>query len=121
MSSYININLIRFEYRGSWFAEAPGQIKEKMPVMWENEYDRKTHILETTWLSKGLDEDKKSLENNKNFKIFKDSIDTEIPIVMAMAKDLNKHPAEVKQYQGVYKVLVLSYKPEIRIRFLSQI
>ena len=47
MSSYININLIRFEYRGSWFAEAPGQIKEKMPVMWENEYDRKTHILET--------------------------------------------------------------------------
>ena len=52
---------------------------------------------------------------------FKDHINTEIPIVMAMAKDLNKHPAEVKQYQGVYKVLVLSYKPEIRIRFLSQI
>ena len=59
MSSYININLIRFEYRGSWFAEAAGQIKEKMPVMWENEYNRKTHILETTWLSKGLDGDKK--------------------------------------------------------------
>ena len=47
MNSYVNINLIRFEYRGSWFAEAPGKIKEKMPVMWENEYDRKTHILET--------------------------------------------------------------------------
>ena len=29
MSSYININLIKFEYRGSWFAEAPGQIKKK--------------------------------------------------------------------------------------------
>ena len=51
----------------------------------------------------------------------KDRINTEIPIVMAMAKDLNKHTAEVKQYQGVYKVLVLRYKPEIRIRFLSQI
>ena len=63
MSSYVNINLIRFEYRGSWFAEAPGQIKEKMPVMWENEYDRKTHILETTWLSKGLDGDKRSYKH----------------------------------------------------------
>ena len=121
MSSYININLIRFEYRGSWFAEVPGQIKEKMPVMWENEYDRKTHILETTWLSKGLDGDKKLGKYQKFQDFFKDHINTEIPIVMAMAKDLNKHPAEVKQYQGVYKVLVLSYKPEIRIRFLSQI
>ena len=54
MSSYININLIRFEYRGSWFAEAAGQIKEKMSVMWEHEYDRKIHILETTWLSKSF-------------------------------------------------------------------
>ena len=89
MSSYVNINLIRFKYRGSWFAEARGQIKEKMPVMWENEYDRKTHILETTWLSKDLDGDKK----------------------------LGKY----QKFQGVYKVLVLSYKPEIRIRFLSQI
>jgi len=121
MSSYININLIRFEYRGSWFAEAPGQIKEKMPVMWENEYDRKTHILETTWLSKGLNGDKKLGKYQKFQDYFKDHINTEIPIVMAMAKDLNKHPAEVKQYQGGYKVLVLSYKPEIRIRFLSQI
>ena len=121
MSSYININLIRFEYRGSWFAEAPGKIKEKMPVMWENEYDRKTHILETTWLSKGLDGDKKLGKYQKFQDFFKDHINTEIPIVMAMAKDLNKHPAEVKQYQGVYKVLVLSYKAEIRIRFLSEI
>ena len=86
MSSYININLIRFEYRGSWFAEVPGQIKEKMHVMWENEYDRKTHILETTWLGK--------YQKFQDF--FKDHIDTEIPIVMAMAKDLNKHPAEVQ-------------------------
>ena len=121
MSSYVNINLIRFEYRGSWFAEAPGKIKEKMPVMWENEYDRKTHILETTWLSKGLDGDKKLEKYQKFQDFFKDHINTEIPTVMAMAKDLNKHPAEVKQYQGVYKVLVLTYKPEIRIRFLSQI
>ena len=29
MSSYVNINLIRFEYRGSWFAKAPGQNKRK--------------------------------------------------------------------------------------------
>ena len=121
MSSYININLIRFEYRSSWFAEAPGQIKEKMPVMWENEYDRKTHILETTWLSKGLDGDKKLGKYQKFQDFFKDHINTEIPIVMAMAKDLNKHPTEVKQYQGIYKVLFLRYKPEIRIRFLSQI
>ena len=114
MSSYVNINLIRFEYRGSWFAEAPGQIKEKMAVMWENEYDRKTHILETTWLSKGLDGDKKLRKYQKFQYFFKDRINREIPIVMAMA-------AEVKQYQCIYKVLVLSYKPEIRIRFLSQI
>ena len=106
MSSYININLIRFEYRGSWFAEVPGQIKEKMPVMWENDYDRKTHILETTWLSKGLDGDKKLGKYQKFQDFFKDRINTEITIVMAMAKDLNKHPAEVKQYQGVYKALV---------------
>ena len=33
MSSYANINLIRFEYRGSCFAEVPKQIKEKMTVM----------------------------------------------------------------------------------------
>ena len=72
MSSYVNINLIRFEYRGSWFAEAPGQIKEKMPVMWENEYDRKTHILETTWLSKGLDGDKKLGKYQKFQDFFKD-------------------------------------------------
>ena len=121
MSSYININLIRFEYRGSWFAKAPGQIKEKVLVMWENEYDRKTHILETTLLSKGLDGDKKLGKYQKFQDFFKDHINTEIPMVMAMAKDLNKHPDEVKQYQDVYKVLVLSYKPEIRIRFLSQI
>ena len=38
---------------------------------------------------------------------------------MAMAKDLNKHPDEVKQC--VYKVLVLSYKLEIGIRFLYQL
>ena len=51
MSSYVNINLIRFEYRGSWFAESPGQIKEKMPVMWENEYNRKTHILKISYFN----------------------------------------------------------------------
>jgi hypothetical protein len=70
MSSYENINLIKFEYRGSWFAETPEQIKEKMPVMWENEYERKTHILETTWLSKGLNGDKKLGKYEKISKFF---------------------------------------------------
>ena len=70
-------------------------------------------ILETTWLSKGLDGDKKL--GNTKISRFKDHIHR-IPIVMAMAKDLNKHPLKLSNI-NVYKVLVLSYKPEIRIRF----
>ena len=51
----------------------------------------------------------------RNF--FKERIDKDIPVVLAEAKDKNKHPHEKKHYQGVYKAKVLAYEPEIKLEF----
>ena len=51
MSSYININLISLNTEVLGLLKRQ-ENKRKMPVMWENEYDRKTHILETTGFQK---------------------------------------------------------------------
>jgi hypothetical protein len=98
--------------RGSWFATAPG-FKEHLPIMWSYEYNGKTHILETGWMSLLGTETKRN--HFRNF--FKERIDKDIPVVLAEAKDKNKHPHEKKQYQGVFKARVIAYDPEIKLEF----
>ena len=48
MGSYININLIRFEYRGSWFAEAPEEIKKKILELKEKKDNAQPTKLKTS-------------------------------------------------------------------------
>ena len=100
------------EMRGSWFATAPG-FDEHLPIMWSYEYNGKTHILETGWMSLlGTESKRKQFRN-----FFKERINKDIPVVLAEAKDKNIHPHEKKQYQGVFKAKVLEYDPEIKLEF----
>tara|TARA_Y100001970_G_scaffold246415_1_gene314315 strand:- start:905 stop:1249 length:345 start_codon:yes stop_codon:yes gene_type:complete len=99
--------------RGSWFAKTH-TYKEYLPIMWSYEYDGKTRILETGWMTKeSIQQSKRN--NFKNF--FKENLNKEIPIALAEAKDKNKHPHEIKEYKAVFIAEVLAYEPEIKLEF----
>ena len=101
--------------RGSWFAKAHGY-EENLPIMWFHNYNGKTHILETTWMNRLGTESKR-----KGFRdFFKDNINKEIPIALAEAIDVNKHPHEIKEYKGVFIAKVLAYEAEIKLQFLKK-
>ena len=99
--------------RGSWFANAHGY-EEYLPIMWSYEYNGKTHILETGWMNK---EDIQTSKRNSFRDFFKQRINKEIPIALAVAKDQNKHPHEIKEYRGVFVAGVVSFEPEIILQF----
>ena len=46
-------------------------------------------------------------------------INNDIPVVIAIPVDKNKHPHEVKSYKGVYKVKIIENSPEIKLQILE--
>ena len=44
----------------------------------------------------------------------------EIPIALAEATDVNKHPHEIKEYKGVFIAKVLAYEAEIKLHFIKK-
>ena len=111
--------LIKFEYRGSWFAEIPGIFEEKLPVMWDYNCNWKNKELLTNWLNKGLNGSKNLSKYQKFSDFFKEKINNDIPVVIAIPVDKNKHPHEVKSYKGVYKVKIIKNSPEIKLQILE--
>ena len=98
--------------RGSWFAKAHGY-EENLPIMWFHNYDGKTHILETTWMDRLGNENKR-----KGFRdFFKENLGKTIPVALAEAVDENKHPHEIKEYKGVFIAEVIEFEPEIKLEF----
>ena len=112
--------------RGSWFAklnncehEDYGFEKVGFPIMWADEYDGKTQILETSWFKFSLESEKPKAF--KFFNFYKNKQGKKAVIALAKAKDTNAETRSIASMQGLYEVEVLKAYPEIKLKFINRL